>query len=141
MQVDNIELGTVVDHIRAGRASKVMRLLDIGEGYPHRVAIMLNVPSKKMGTKDIVKIEGKLVSPEAADLIALVSPEATINIIKGGKLESKHTVKMPKEVRGHGKCPNPNCISAESSQRDLRMDRKGYRCHYCERLFRAEELV
>ena len=141
MQVDNIEIGTVVDHIKAGRAAKVMKLLEIGENYPHRVAVMLNVPSKKMGTKDIVKIEGKLVSQEAADLIALVSPDATINIIRSGKLESKHKVRMPKEIKGYGKCPNPNCISVENSRRELRMDKGGYRCHYCERLFKAEERV
>ncbi|MFN7991089.1 MAG: aspartate carbamoyltransferase regulatory subunit [Candidatus Micrarchaeia archaeon] len=141
MQVDNIEIGTVVDHIKAGKASKVMRLLEIGENYPHRVAVVLNVPSKKMGTKDIVKIEGKLVSPEAANLIALVSPGATVNIIKGGKLERKYEVEMPKEIRGYGRCPNPNCISSEGTQRVLVADRGGYRCHFCERLFLAEELV
>ena len=59
MQVDNIAMGTVIDHIKAGKAAKVMKLLSIGEDYPHRVAVMLNVPSKKSGTKDIVKIEGK----------------------------------------------------------------------------------
>lgn len=141
VQVDKIEMGTVVDHIRAGRATKVMKLLGIGEDYPHRVAVVLNVPSKKMGTKDILKIQGKLVSPEAANLIALVSPGATINIINGGKLEKKYSVGLPKELRGHGKCPNPNCISGENVERQFTMEKEGYRCHYCERLFRAEELV
>ncbi len=141
MQVDNIEIGTVVDHIKAGKAAKVMKLLEIGENYPHRVAVVLNVPSKKMGTKDIVKIEGKLVSPETANLIALVSPGATINIIKSGKLESKREVRMPEEISGYGKCPNPNCISGEGARRSFRKDKGGYRCHYCERLFKADELV
>jgi len=141
MQVDKIEMGTVVDHIKAGKAGRVMKLLGIGEDYPHRVAVVLNVPSRKMGTKDIVKIQGKLVSPEVANLIALVSPSATINIIKGGKLEKKYRVGLPKEVRGQGKCPNPNCISGENVERFFIMEKEGYRCHYCERLFRAEELV
>jgi aspartate carbamoyltransferase regulatory subunit len=141
MQVDKIEMGTVVDHIRAGRAGRVMKLLGIGEDYPHRVAVVLNVPSKKMGTKDILKIQGKLVSPEVANMIALVSPSATINIIKGGKLEKKYRVSLPKEVHGHGKCPNPNCISAENVERFFMIEKDGYRCHYCERLFKAEELI
>lgn len=141
MQVDKIEMGTVIDHIQAGKAARVMKLLDIGEGYQHRVAVVLNVPSRKMGTKDILKIQGKLVSPEVANLIALVSPTATINIIRGGKLEKKYKVSLPKEVHGQGKCPNPNCISGENVERFFTMDRDGYRCHYCERLFRAEELV
>ncbi|VVC02805.1 Aspartate carbamoyltransferase regulatory chain [Candidatus Bilamarchaeum dharawalense] len=141
MQVDKIEMGTVVDHIKAGKAGKVMKLLDIGEKYPHRVAIVLNVPSKRMGTKDILKIEGKMVSQEMANLIALVSPGATVNIVKGGEVEKKYEVVLPKEVKEYGKCPNPNCITGESGQRYFKIDRDGYRCHFCERLFQAEELV
>lgn len=141
MQVDKIEMGTVVDHIKAGKAGKVMKLLDIGEKYPHRVAIVLNVPSKRMKTKDIVKIEGKVVSQETANLIALVSPGATVNIVKGGEVEKKYDASLPKEVKDHGKCPNPNCITNESGQKHFKMDSDGYRCHFCERLFLAEELV
>ncbi|MFH0737547.1 MAG: aspartate carbamoyltransferase regulatory subunit [Candidatus Micrarchaeota archaeon] len=142
MQVDKIEMGTVVDHIRAGKAGKVMRLLHIGEDYPHRVAMMLNVPSKKMKTKDILKIEGKVVTEEAANMIALVSPGATVNIVKGGKLEKKFNVELPREISGLARCSNPNCITGEGAK--TRFTKEGderYRCHYCERLFKAEELV
>lgn len=141
MQVDKIEMGTVVDHIKPGRSAKVMRILGIGEGYPHRVAMVLNVPSKKMGLKDIVKIEGKVVSPEAANLLALVSPGASVNIIKNGELEKKFQVELPKEVNGLGRCPNPNCISNESGKTHFVKEKEAYRCHYCERPFNAEELV
>lgn len=142
MQVDQIEMGTVVDHIRAGRAAKVMKLLEIGENYPHRVAIVLNVPSKKMKTKDIVKIEGKVVSEEMANLIALVSPGASMNIIRGSKIDKKYAVSLPNEVRGLAKCANPNCITAEGAGTRFRKeDGERYRCHFCERLFKAEELV
>jgi aspartate carbamoyltransferase regulatory subunit len=141
MQVDKIKMGTVVDHIKAGKARRVMGLLDIGEKYPHRVAIVLNVPSKRMGTKDIVKIEGKIVSEEVANMIALVSPGATVNIVKDSKVEKKYEAHLPKEVKNYGKCPNPNCITVESGQKHFSMDREKYRCHFCERLFLAEELV
>lgn len=142
MQVDQIEMGTVVDHIRAGRAAKVMRLLGIGENYPHRVAIVLNVPSKKMKTKDILKIEGKVVSEDDANLLALVSPGASINLIKNGKVEKKYMVSLPKEVKSHVHCPNPNCITGKGARTYfVRDDGESYRCHYCERLFKAEELV
>ncbi|MFH0885291.1 MAG: aspartate carbamoyltransferase regulatory subunit [Candidatus Micrarchaeota archaeon] len=142
MQVDQIEMGTVVDHIKAGKAGKVMKLLEIGENYPHRVAIVLNVPSKKMKTKDIVKIEGKLVSEESANMIALVSPGASVNIIRNSKIEKKFVVSLPKEVSGLAKCANPNCITAEGAKTQFRKeDGEHYRCHFCERLFKAEELV
>lgn len=142
MQVDAIEMGTVIDHIRAGRAAKVMRMLGVGEDYAHRVAVVTNVPSKKMGTKDILKLEGKVVSQEEADGIALISPGATINIIKGGKVEKKVDASLPREVRGYCKCPNPNCITnSEGAERRFARGDGTYRCHYCERLFGAEELV
>jgi aspartate carbamoyltransferase regulatory subunit len=142
MQVDKIEMGTVVDHIKAGKAAKVMRLLEIGENYPHRVAIVLNVPSKQMKTKDILKIEGKAVSEESANIIALVSPGATINLIRNSAIEKKFTVSLPKEVSDLAKCPNPNCITGEGAKtRFGKEDGDSYRCHYCERLFKAEELV
>lgn len=142
MQVDKISMGTVVDHIQAGKASKLFSLLGIGEDYPHRVAIVMHVPSKKMGTKDILKIEGKIVSEEMANLIALASPGASVNIIKDGKCEKKYEVALPKEVKNLGKCPNPNCISLETGTSLFSMDGdKRYRCHFCERLFKADELV
>jgi aspartate carbamoyltransferase regulatory subunit len=141
MQVDKIDMGTVIDHIRAGKAAKVMKLLGIGENYPHRVAIVLNVPSKAMKTKDILKIEGKLVSEDAANLIALVSPGATINIIKDGGIGKKFTVSLPKEASGLPRCPNPNCITGEGARTLFHREDEGYRCHFCERQFRAEELL
>jgi len=141
MQVDKIEMGTVVDHIKPGKSAKIMRLLGIGEAYPHRVAIVLNVPSKKMGMKDIVKIEGKVVSQDAANLLALVSPGASVNIIKNGEIEKKFVIELPKEVSGIGRCPNPNCISLDSGKTQFKKDKENYRCHYCERLFVAEDLV
>jgi len=142
LKVDTIEMGTVVDHIKAGKGGKVLEALGIGEDYPHRVALMMHVPSKKSGTKDIVKIEGKVVDEDAANLIALVSPGATINIIKNEKVEKKFNVELPEKLKGIGKCPNPNCItSSESAVNMFTMENDEYRCHYCERLFKAEELV
>lgn len=140
MQVDNIQMGTVVDHIIAGQGTKVMRLLGIDENYPHRVAIMLHVPSKKMKTKDIVKIEGKVVSEETANVLALVASGATVNIIKGGKVEKKYESRLPKEISGIGACPNPKCISRKEMTKFI-MEENRYRCYYCERLFRTEEIV
>ena len=141
MQVDQIEMGTVVDHITAGNSAKVMKLLEIGENYPHRVAMVLNVPSKKMKTKDILKIEGKVVSEDMANLLALVSPKASVNLIRDGKVEKKFIVALPDEVKGHTHCPNPNCITGKGATTHFVRDGEKYRCHFCERLFKAEELV
>ncbi|MBU0532465.1 aspartate carbamoyltransferase regulatory subunit [Candidatus Micrarchaeota archaeon] len=142
LKVDTIEMGTVVDHIKAGKGGRVLEVLKIGEDYPHRVALMMHVPSKKGGTKDIVKIEGKIVGDEAANIIALISPGATINIIQNEKVEKKFRVELPAELKGAGKCPNPNCITnSEETENRFKMEDGNYRCGYCEKLVEAEELV
>jgi len=95
-----------------------------------------------MKTKDIVKIEGKLVSQDEANVIALICPDATINIIKDGKVQKKFEVELPAEVAGYARCANPNCITnTENTARRFVRDGKNFRCQYCERLFKAEELV
>lgn len=142
LKVDTIEKGTVIDHIKGGKGKKVLTVLGIGEDYPHRVALMMNVPSKKSGTKDIVKIEGKVVDEDAGNTIALISPGATINIIENEKVVKKYTVELPERLEGLGRCPNPNCITnSQRAKKEFSMDAGLYRCHYCERLFDAEELV
>lgn len=139
--VEKITNGTVIDHIVAGNGRKVLNLLGIGENYPHRVALVINVPSKHMGKKDIVKIEGTFVNAEKANMIALVSPNATVNIIKNEKVEEKFNAEPP-EVLAIGKCPNPNCITNfEHGYEKFVKEDELYRCAYCERLFKSSELV
>ncbi|NYZ77039.1 aspartate carbamoyltransferase regulatory subunit [Candidatus Micrarchaeota archaeon] len=143
LTVDVIEMGTVVDHIQAGMGAKVLKILGIDESYPNRVALVMNVPSKRMGKKDIVKIEGKIISEGSVNTIALISPGASINIIKNSKVEKKFEVQLPDKLSGIGKCPNPNCMTNSESDvsKAFTKEDSGYRCHFCERLFRAEELV
>lgn len=139
--VEKITNGTVIDHIAAGMGKKVLSLLGIDESYPHRVALMINVPSKKMGKKDIVKIEGIFVDSEKANFIALVAPHATINIIRGEKVEKKFEAELPEKL-GIGKCPNPNCITnSEHGYEEFVKEGELYRCAYCERLFKSSELA
>ncbi|MFH1222208.1 MAG: aspartate carbamoyltransferase regulatory subunit [Candidatus Micrarchaeota archaeon] len=143
LNVDTIEMGTVVDHIQAGKGSKVLKLLGIDENYPHRVALVMHVSSKKMGKKDLVKIEGKIISEEHINAIALLSPGASVNIIKNSKVEKKFEVKLPDKLEGVGTCPNPNCITNKdvAPKQFKKEDDSNFRCHYCERLFHADELV
>lgn len=141
IKVEKITNGTVIDHIAAGNGKKVLSLLGIEENYPHRVALMINVPSRKTGKKDIVKIEGIFVNEETANLIALVSPHATINIIKNEKVGRKFNAELPDKLT-IGKCPNPNCITnSEHGYEEFGKEGEAYRCSYCERLFKSSELV
>ena len=140
--VDSIDQGTVVDHIQQGMGIRVMELLGINKDYPHRVALVMNATSKRGGKKDIVKIEGILVSEEKTDVIALVSPSATINHIKDGKVVKKKNADLPGQMEGVGKCPNPKCISNhQDTPSRFSLEGEEYRCGYCERKFKAGELV
>ena len=96
MNVDSILNGVVIDHIEAGSGMKLYELLGLDD-VDVSVAIIKNVTSRKMGKKDIIKIDGKV--PINFDLIGFVDPEATLNIIKDGKLMEKKRIDMPLELR------------------------------------------
>ena len=86
MKIDSIQNGVVIDHISAGRGMILYELLDLSKA-DCSVAIIKNVGSKKMGKKDIIKIDADI--PVNFDVIGYVDPGATVNIIKGGVLTEK----------------------------------------------------
>jgi aspartate carbamoyltransferase regulatory subunit len=136
MKVERIEHGTVIDHILPTKAFDVLRVLGLSKDKT--MSILINSHSKKGGKKDILKFEGVELSAEEANLVALVSPLATINIIVGGKVTRKFRAEAPKEVRGILTCSNPNCISNQDepiiTEFTLGFE-EGHRyvCTYCER--------
>ena len=136
MKVERIEHGTVIDHILPGMAFDVLRVL--GLSNDRGMSILINSHSKKGGKKDILKIEDVELSGEEANRVALISPQATINIIVEGKVVKKFYAEAPKVVRGILNCSNPNCISRQkepvTSEFRLSPD-EGHRyvCVYCER--------
>ncbi|MEG9195391.1 MAG: aspartate carbamoyltransferase regulatory subunit [Archaeoglobales archaeon] len=137
--ISKIKEGTVIDHIPAGRAILVLKILGINEKTKETVSMALNVTSKKMGKKDIVKVEGLFIKEEELNKIALIAPNATINLIKDYEIEKKFKVKLPEVVRGILRCPNRMCISNSrepiSSIFYVRAegDEVFAKCHYCGR--------
>lgn len=136
MKVERIEHGTVIDHILPSMAFDVLRVLDLSSDKT--MSILVNSHSKKGGKKDILKFEGVELSAEEANLVALVSPRATINIIVGGKVVRKFNAEAPSVVRGILTCSNPNCISNQNepitTEFSLSVDQSHrYVCMYCER--------
>lgn len=108
--ISKIRDGIVIDHIPVGRALTILRILRL-TGSEGRIALVMNVESRKLGRKDIVKIEGKELSMEELNLIALIAPTATINIIKDYEVVKKFKVELPNRIRGIVRCSNPKCIS------------------------------
>ncbi len=140
LAVSKIRCGTVIDHINAGKALLVLRILGIKAGSSERVLIAMNVPSKKMGRKDIVKVEGKYIGEEELNRIALISPNATINLIEEYEVSEKRRVELPEVVEGILTCPNRNCITNSKrepikSRFHVRKDGEKVKaiCHYCGR--------
>ena len=106
LEVQKINQGTVIDHVTAGAGSRVLQILSSSYPLKGMAALIINAPSKKFGRKDIVKIEGVFIDEKIANRIALIAPEATMNIIKGGKVSGKNKVELPTDVTGVFVCPN-----------------------------------
>ena len=144
LKVKPIENGTVIDHIPANKSLQVLKILGLPEEGIN-VTLAMNVHSK-LGFKDILKFENREVDHEEIDKISLIAPDATINIIRDFEIVSKKKVELVKELKGIVKCTNPKCISntdepIESKFYLVESDPITLRCHYCERLVQAEEVL
>jgi aspartate carbamoyltransferase regulatory subunit len=106
LRVNKIKDGTVIDHIRGGYALDVVKILGITGKEKRVMTIAINMPSKRIGVKDIVKIEGKALSPQEVNRIALVAPRASINFIHDYTVVDKREVKLPELIEGIVKCAN-----------------------------------
>lgn len=134
MKIDSIQNGIVIDHITAGRGMRLYELLKL-DNLDCSVAIIKNVVSKKMGKKDIIKIDSS--THIDMDVIGFVDPQATVNIIRDGELIRKRCIDMPHELTNVIKCMNPRCITTTEQELDhvFRLtdpENKIYRCIYCE---------
>ncbi|MDD5144272.1 aspartate carbamoyltransferase regulatory subunit [Methanoregula sp.] len=132
--VRRIKNGTVIDHISPGEALNVVKILGITGTTQEALSIATNVPSRNMGKKDIVKLNNRELSKEEVDRIALISPKATINIIRNFKVFEKKGVETPTLIEGLVRCPNPGCISNthEPIRSRFSVKEKGLHCIYCD---------
>jgi len=144
--VRRIKDGTVIDHIEAGKALVVLRVIDITGKDGNVITVALNLPSNKHIKKDIVKIENKFLMKYETDKLALIAPRATINIIKDYKLVEKRKIQLPDSIVGIFRCPNLKCIS--NSEEDIRstldiVDKQNIilECRYCARTLTINDLV
>jgi aspartate carbamoyltransferase regulatory subunit len=143
--VSAIENGTVIDHINAGLALRIINLLKL-QDKQCSVTIGLNLPSRQLKLKDLIKIESYILSHEEANDIAIFAPEATINVIKNFEVMDKITITMPKQIQRVFVCSNAACITqteqvdtffyieAQSKQINLI-------CKYCEKKFDRNQMI
>ncbi|MFL6330356.1 MAG: aspartate carbamoyltransferase regulatory subunit [Nitrososphaeraceae archaeon] len=144
--VRRIRDGTVIDHIESAKALFVLRALNITGKEGNVITVALNVPSSKHHKKDIIKVENRFLETHETNKLALISPHATINIIKGYKLVEKRKIQLPDSIIGIFRCPNLKCIT--NSDEDIIpiiniIDKEKIilKCRYCARTLTIDELV
>jgi aspartate carbamoyltransferase regulatory subunit len=146
LYVKKIRNGTVIDHIDPGHALDVLHILNINGKRGEVVSAVLNVESKELGRKDIVKIEDRELNPEEVDKIALIAPKATINIVREYEVISKKRVELPRTIRGIIKCNNPSCVvnAREPVTSEFKVEVAEplrIRCHYCGRIMGKDDAL
>lgn len=134
MNIDSIECGMVIDHIKSGMGLRIYHDLGLDK-LACSVAIIKNVKSGKMGRKDIIKIDDDYQLNY--NNLAYIDPEITVSIIRNGSVSEKVTLEQPVRVVNIQKCKNPRCITSverELEQVFLLTDAENgiYRCQYCE---------
>jgi len=138
LRVSKIRNGTVIDHVSGGHALNVLSILGIDGSEGLGVSVVMNVPSDRLGRKDVVKVEDRELSQSEVDVISLIAPEASINIIRDFEVVQKNRVDRPDSVVGLLSCPNRNCITNENEpvETDFTVVDDGVRCTYCGTIIR-----
>jgi len=144
LRVQPIRNGTVIDHIVAGKGRKILDILKLGNSGT-TISLLINVQSKKLKRKDIIKIEDRELDENEIEKLALLSPNAGINIIRNYAVTDKKKIEIPKFISNIVECPNENCIcnsekEATSNFRLIDEERIQIQCTYCGRKIEEESI-
>jgi len=143
LQVSAIKNGTVIDHIPANSLFKVINILGL-EKIESQMTFGSNFESKRLGLKAIIKLADIFFMDDDINKIALVAPEAKLNIIKDYKVVEKKIVEVPDTVTGIAKCGNPKCITNHegivTKFAVVSKKKVAIKCHYCEKITDSEHM-
>ena len=136
--VSALENGTVLDHIPVENVYKALRILNL-KGIENQITIGINLNSKQHGKKGIIKIADKFFEDNELNRLALLAPEATVNVIRDFKVVEKKKVELPKEIFGIAKCRNPKCVTNHQPITtrftvNVKGNETSLLCHYCEKI-------
>jgi len=144
LKVSAIKDGTVIDHIPSGNLFKVISILGLDE-TSHQVTFGSNLESKQLGKKAIIKVDGIFFKDHEINKIALVAPDAKLNIIENYQVVEKKVVTVPDFVKEIAKCMNPKCITNnEAMETKFEIVTKKpveLKCLYCEKITDTKNLV
>ena len=142
LEITSIKNGIVIDHIQAGVGVKIFNYLGLDTNN-YSVALIINADSKKLGKKDIIKIEN--CDNLNYTVLALLSPTVTICEVKDEKIINKVKPELPSKVENIIKCKNPSCITSQEEyvpHSFILVDKEHgrYRCEYCDEITKLSEL-
>jgi len=134
LNIETIRNGIVIDHIKAGQGIRIFNWLGLDKS-PYTVAFVVNATSREMGQKDIIKIDNTISIN--FNILGLIDPNITVNIIEDGKITKKIKLKLPEEVENVILCKNPRCITSTEKyiQHIFHLENeeeRTYRCEYCD---------
>ena len=134
LNIEKIRNGIVIDHIRAGQGIHIFNWLGLGKAS-YTVAFVVNANSRDLGKKDLIKIDNTIAIN--LDVLGLIDPNITINIIEDEKITEKINLKLPARVENVILCKNPRCIT--STEKYIphifyleNEEKRSYRCEYCD---------
>lgn len=134
LEITSIEKGIVIDHIKSGFGLQLYKYLNLDKA-DYNVALITNAFSKKMGKKDIIKINNEIDIDYT--FLGLIDPNITVNVIDKGKTVKKVNPEVPEVVRNIIKCKNPRCVTSVEHYFDhvfhlVDKEKRSYRCEYCD---------
>jgi len=145
LRVQPIRNGTVIDHIKAGRGKKVLDILGLS-GSETTISLLINVQSKIQKRKDIIKIEDRELNEVEIEKLALLSPDAIVNIIRNYAVAEKKKIETPPFISELVHCPNENCIcnnerGVSTNFKLLSEENLLIKCTYCGRKIEEENIT
>ena len=136
LNIDEIKNGIVIDHIKAGQGIHVFNWLGLDKA-PYTVAFVINANSMLMCKKDIIKIDNTIKIN--FNILGLIDPNITVNIIENEKIREKIKLVLPDKVEDVLLCKNPRCIT--STEKYIphifhleNPELRTYRCEYCDEI-------
>ena len=143
LNIDKIRNGIVIDHIKAGHGIRIFNWLGLYK-TPHTVAFVVNASSRRLGRKDIIKIDNTI--DINFDILGLIDPHITVNVIENEKITEKINLKLPEMVENVILCKNPRCIT--STEKYIphifyleNPHERTYRCEYCDDICSAGDFT
>ena len=144
LNISGIQEGFVLDHIKAGMSLDIYHDLHLDK-LDCTVAIIKNAKSKKMGKKDIIKVECPIDALDL-DILGFIDHNITVNVIKNDVIVEKKKLELPKTIRNVIRCTNPRCITSIEQELEqvfvlTNPAKEVYRCKYCETKYKGKKFV